>query len=112
MGSVSGLLYQTCSEKRKLVSQYETGIEYLKNQVESTSNATIVPSIDESAFDIQDSREAELLSKLQSLNNSAISFKEVIEKAATSLEHELNQFKDWYIESDFNKRSRSSISFA
>lgn len=96
--------YQIYSEKRKLVSKYETDIEYLKRQVESTSNVTIVPSIDESSFDIQDSREEELLSKLQSLNNSALSFKEVIEKAATSLEHELNQFKGWYSESDFNKR--------
>lgn len=96
--------YQTYSEKRKLVSQYEAGIENLKNQIKSTSSATVVPSIDESAFDVQDSREAELLSKLHSLNNSALSFKEVIEKAAASLEHELNQFKGWYSESGFNKR--------
>tara|TARA_R100000656_G_scaffold60213_1_gene46732 strand:- start:329 stop:3079 length:2751 start_codon:yes stop_codon:yes gene_type:complete len=96
--------YQKYSEKRKIVSQYETGIENLKHQIESTSSVTAVPSIDESAFNIQDSTEAEILSRLHSLNNSALYFKEVIEKAATSLEHELNQFKGWYRESGFNKR--------
>jgi len=96
--------YQAYSEKRKIVLQYETDIENLKHQVESTSNTTAVPSIDESAFDIQDSREAELLSKLQSLNDSALSFKETIEKAVASLENKLTQFKGWYSESGFNKR--------
>ncbi|MDO6582051.1 PHP-associated domain-containing protein [Photobacterium sp. 2_MG-2023] len=95
--------YQLYSGKRTNVSQYETGIENLKHQVESISNATSIPTIDESAFDTQSASEVEVLNKLKSLNNSALSFKESIKQAVASLENELTQFKGWYCQSDFNK---------
>ena len=95
--------YQAYSGKRTNVSHYETGIENLKHQVESISNATSIPIVDESAFDTQSASEAEVLTKLNNLNNSALSFKESIEQAVALLENELTQFKNWYSESDFNK---------
>lgn len=95
--------YQAYSGKRTNVSQYETDIEDLKHQIESRSNATLTPVIDDSAFDKQSENEAEVLTKLKNLNGAALSFKETIKQAVASLENELTNFKGWYSESDFNK---------
>lgn len=95
--------YQVYSGKRTSVSQYETSVENIKLQVESISNATSIPVVDESAFDTQSASEAEVLTKLKNLNNSALSFKVSIDQAVTSLETELTLFKNWYSGSDFNK---------
>ena len=95
--------YQSYSGKRKNVSQYEAGIENLKRQVESMSNDTSIPVLDEGIFDTQSASEAEVLTKLNKLNKSALSFKESVKQAVASLENELTQFKGWYCESDFNK---------
>lgn len=95
--------YQLYSEKRINVSQYEIGIENLKLQIESISNATAIPVIDESAFDTHSEIELEVLAKLKSLNDSALSFNESVRLALTSLQNELTHFKDWYSGSDFNK---------
>lgn len=95
--------YQAYSGKRTNISQYETGIEDLKNQVESISNVFAIPAIDDVAFDTQSASESEVLTKLQNLNGAAQSFKEAIAQAVASLGNELTQFRGWYIESDFNK---------
>lgn len=95
--------YQAYSGKRTSVSQYETGIDDLKNQVKSISNASAIPAIDDIAFDTQSASESEVLTKLQNLNRAAQSFKESIAQAVASLGNELTQFRDWYSESDFNK---------
>ncbi|MDO6694878.1 PHP-associated domain-containing protein [Aliiglaciecola sp. 3_MG-2023] len=95
--------YQAYSEKRTNVSQYEIGIENLKNQIESISNASAIPTIDDIAFDTQSASESEVLTKLQNLNRAAQSFKESIAQAVASLGNELTKFRGWYIESDFNK---------
>ena len=95
--------YQTYSGKRTNVLQYEADIENLKQQVTSTSNDTLIPIVDESAFDAQVASEAEVLSKLKILNKSVLSLKETIQKSLMALESELIQFKDWYSNSEFNK---------
>lgn len=95
--------YQAYSGKRTNVSQYEAGIEDLKNRVDSISSASAIPAVDDIAFDAQSASESEVLTKLQNLNEAAQSFKEAIAQAVASLENELAQFRGWYSESDFNK---------
>ena len=95
--------YQAYSGKRTNVSQYEAGIENLKLQVESISTAATIPLVDESAFDTQSTSESEVLVKLKSLNDSALSFKESINLAVALFQDEITQFKNWYSVSDFNK---------
>lgn len=95
--------YQAYSGKRTNVSQYESGIENLKNQVESITNASAIPATDNTAFDMQLDSESEVFVKLQSLNEAAQSFKEAIAEAVASLGNELTQFRSWYSESGFNK---------
>ncbi|WP_298770087.1 TrlF family AAA-like ATPase [uncultured Shewanella sp.] len=95
--------YQAYSGKRTNVSQYEAGIENLKLQVESISTTAPIPLVDESAFNTQSTSESEVLVKLKSLNDSALSFKESITLAVASFQDEITQFKNWYSVSDFNK---------
>lgn len=95
--------YQKYSGKRTNISQYEAGIEDMKHQIESISNSIPVSVIDKSAFDTQSESETEVIAKLNTLNESALFFKETIKQALVSLENDLNQFKDWYRNSDFNK---------
>lgn len=95
--------YQIYSGKRTNVSQYEAGIEEVKHQIESISNATSIPAIDTSVFDTKSASETAVLAKLNALIGSALFFKEAIKQAVASLESELTQFKGWYNESDFNK---------
>lgn len=95
--------YQAYSSKRMNVSQYETDIENLKLQVESIYSTTSIPIVDEGAFDTQSASEAEVLSKLKNLNESALSFKESIKLAVDSFQNELAKFKGWYGGSDFNR---------
>lgn len=95
--------YRAYSGKRTIIYQYEVGIDNLKQQIESMASTTSIPVLDESVFDMQSASELEVLAKLKSLNESALYFKESIKLALVSLENELNQFKDWYRNSDFNK---------
>lgn len=101
--------YQAYSGKRTNVSQYESGIEELKNQVESISNVSTIPAINDIAFDTQLASESEVLTKLHNLNGAAQSFKEAIAQAVASLGNELTQFRNWYGESDFNKSHLEAI---
>ncbi|WP_421868847.1 TrlF family AAA-like ATPase [Motiliproteus sp.] len=101
--------YQAYSGKRTNISLYETDIEELKDQVESISNGTGIPVIDGSLFNTQSESESEVLTKLQKLNGSALSFKEAIKQAVASLEKELTEFRGWYCESDFNKSHLEAI---
>lgn len=94
--------YQAYSNKRTMVSQYESGIKNLKDQVELISNNTSIPIIDESVFDTQSASESEVLAKLKTLGESATSFKESISKALDALNNEISQFQGWYSGSEFN----------
>ncbi len=95
-------LYRAYSGKRINIHQYEVGIETLSRQIEEISNTFSIPVVDASIFDTQSVVELEVLAKLKSLNESALSFKESIKQSLSSLQNELNQFKEWYKGSDFN----------
>lgn len=94
--------YQGYSYKRTIVSQYESAIKNLKDQVELISNNTSIPIIDESVFDKESESESEVLTKLRVLKESATSFKEGISNAVDALNNELFQFQGWYGGSEFN----------
>lgn len=94
--------FQSFRAKKSSIVEFEKSIEGIKNLAENLTESIILPNVEQSLFDSENSSEQEVLQRVATLNQSTSDFRARINDAISLIDDELKGFASWYASSDFN----------